>query len=58
MPDDRPRLVDIHSHIYPRWYIELLKERVGDPRVSGAAGDERFVIFPEEDAPACAVAGP
>jgi len=52
VPDDRPRLVDIHSHIYPRWYIELLKERVEIPRVSGAAGDERFVIFPEEDAPA------
>lgn len=42
------RVVDIHSHTYPRWYIELLKERTEIPRVSGAEGDERFVIFPEE----------
>jgi aminocarboxymuconate-semialdehyde decarboxylase len=45
------RVVDIHSHLYPRWYIELLKERTEIPRVSGAEGDERFVIFPEEQAP-------
>lgn len=48
MNQDRPSVVDIHSHLYPRWYIELLKERTDLPRVTGAPGDERFVIFPEE----------
>ena len=51
MSDDRPRLVDIHSHSYPRWYIEMLKERSEIPRVTGSGDDERFVIFPEEDQP-------
>lgn len=51
MSDDRPRLVDVHSHSYPRWYIEMLKERSEIPRVSGSGGDERFVIFPEEEVP-------
>lgn len=54
MPVDRPRLVDIHSHSYPRWYIEMLKERSEIPRVTGPDGDERFVIFPEEELPAAA----
>jgi aminocarboxymuconate-semialdehyde decarboxylase len=45
-----PRVIDIHSHLYPRWYIELLKARSEVPRVSGDAGDERFVIFADEQA--------
>ena len=44
-------VVDIHSHIYPRWYIDMLKARTEIPRVSGEEGDERFVIFPDEHAP-------
>jgi predicted TIM-barrel fold metal-dependent hydrolase len=44
------RILDIHSHIYPRWYIDLLKERTEIPRVVGEEGDERFVIFPSETA--------
>lgn len=43
------RVVDIHSHHYPRWYIESLKRRTEIPRVVGAEGAEHFVIFPEEE---------
>jgi len=43
-------VVDIHSHLYPRWYIDMLKARTEIPRVSGQEGDERFVIFPDEAA--------
>ncbi len=42
-------VIDIHSHIYPRWYIQMLKDRTEAPRVSGEEGDERFVIFPDEE---------
>lgn len=45
-----PRVVDVHSHLYPRWYIDLLKGRSEIPRVSGEPGNERFVIFPDEQA--------
>jgi aminocarboxymuconate-semialdehyde decarboxylase len=41
-------VVDIHSHIYPRWYVDLLKQRTEIPRVTGDVGDERFVMFPSE----------
>ncbi len=41
-------VVDIHSHLYPRWYIERLKERTEIPMVRGEEGSERFVIFPDE----------
>lgn len=47
---DRARIIDIHSHLYPRWYIELLKARTEIPMVRGDEGDERFVIFPDEQA--------
>ena len=43
-------IIDIHSHFYPRWYIELLKARTELPRiVEDEAGVERFVIFPGEE---------
>jgi predicted TIM-barrel fold metal-dependent hydrolase len=42
-------IVDIHSHLYPRSYVELLKTRTAIPKIVGDPGDERFVIFPEED---------
>ena len=41
--------VDAHSHLYPRSYVELLKARTQIPKIVGELGDERFVIFPEED---------
>lgn len=43
------RVIDIHSHHYPRWYIERLKRRTEIPRVVGEVGAEHFVIFPEEE---------
>jgi predicted TIM-barrel fold metal-dependent hydrolase len=42
------RLVDIHSHLYPRWYVDALRSRTTPPRVVGDPGDERFVIFAGE----------
>jgi aminocarboxymuconate-semialdehyde decarboxylase len=44
-------VVDCHSHLYPRSYVELLRARAEIPRVAGDRGSERFVIFPEEDVP-------
>jgi len=41
-------LIDIHSHLYPRWYVEALKRRTELPRIVGVEGAERFVIFPGE----------
>jgi predicted TIM-barrel fold metal-dependent hydrolase len=43
-----PATVDIHSHLYPRWYVEALKRRTAPPRVVGEPGAERFVIFEGE----------
>jgi len=48
---DNRTVIDIHSHFYPRWYLDLLEARPSIPRVSRAGGVERFVIFPEEEAP-------
>lgn len=45
------RIVDAHSHLYPRGYIELLKARTEIPRIVGDPGGERFVIFPDEEGP-------
>jgi aminocarboxymuconate-semialdehyde decarboxylase len=45
----RPPVIDVHSHLYPRSYVELLKARTHIPKIVGEPGDERFVIFPEED---------
>lgn len=44
-------VVDIHSHLYPRSYIELLKRRRSIPKIAGDGDDERFIIFPDEDRP-------
>ena len=46
------QVVDVHSHLYPRAYLERLKRRTEIPRVVGSAGHERFAIFPEEIGPA------
>lgn len=42
-------VIDVHSHLYPRPYIELLKQREQIPRIVTRDGVEEFVIFPEED---------
>ena len=39
----------MHSHFYPRWYIDLLRSRTELPRVTEDAEGEKFVIFPEEE---------
>jgi aminocarboxymuconate-semialdehyde decarboxylase len=44
-------IVDVHSHLYPRSYIELLKRRRSIPKIAGDGDDERFIIFPDEDHP-------
>jgi aminocarboxymuconate-semialdehyde decarboxylase len=43
-----PDLIDIHSHLYPRFYVEALKRRDTLPRIIGEEGAERFVIFAGE----------
>jgi aminocarboxymuconate-semialdehyde decarboxylase len=42
-------LIDAHSHLYPRSYIELLRARGRRPRVVGDVGDEHFVFFASEE---------
>ncbi len=43
-------VIDIHSHFYPRWYIDLLKARTELPKiVEDEQGVERFIIFPGEE---------
>jgi predicted TIM-barrel fold metal-dependent hydrolase len=44
------QLIDAHSHIYPRLYVDLLKARTEIPRVAEHDGREFFVIFEEEQA--------
>ncbi len=43
-------VVDAHSHLYPRSYLDLLKTRADIPRVAEHDGDEYFVIFRDEQA--------
>lgn len=43
-------LVDAHSHIYPRTYVDLLRARTSIPRIASRDGTDYFVIFPEEEA--------
>jgi aminocarboxymuconate-semialdehyde decarboxylase len=42
-------IVDVHSHLYPRSYIDRLKQRSTIPRIVGEQEAERFVIFPDEE---------
>lgn len=44
-------VIDAHSHLYPRSYVELLKARDRLPRIVGEQGDERFIIFANEEGP-------
>jgi aminocarboxymuconate-semialdehyde decarboxylase len=41
-------VVDIHSHLYPRWYIDRLAERTDLPRVARDGDIERLLLFPGE----------
>ena len=43
-------IIDIHSHLYPRWYLDLLAARTEPPRVSRGPAGERLVLFPDEAA--------
>jgi len=43
-------VVDVHSHLYPRRYIDLLRARTDVPLITGDPGQERFVIFDHEKA--------
>lgn len=46
------RLVDVHTHLYPEWYLDVLAERDRVPKVVDDGGGGRsFVIFAEEDEP-------
>ena len=44
-------LIDVHSHIYPVPYLELLETRQEIPRVVNRDGKREFLIFPEESHP-------
>lgn len=46
-----PPLIDVHSHLYPPAFLDLLRERTRYPRVATVDGQDRFIIFPEEDDP-------
>jgi aminocarboxymuconate-semialdehyde decarboxylase len=50
---DQPMgLIDIHSHLYPDWYLDAMRARDVAPRVERLPnGEERFVIFPAGEGP-------
>lgn|GEM_PF-1188845 len=51
IPKDRipsPRIIDIHSHIYPEPYLQLLEGRLKIPRVINRDGKREFLIFSQE----------
>jgi len=43
--------IDVHCHLYPMEYIELLEKRNMIPRVINKNDSREFLIFPEEDGP-------
>jgi predicted TIM-barrel fold metal-dependent hydrolase len=42
--------VDVHTHIYPGRYVELLRTRGVVPRIVTRGGQDRMLILPNEDA--------
>ena len=38
-------VVDIHSHLYPAWFLDLLRRRDEIPRVVAEGGAERLLLF-------------
>ena len=43
-----PGIVDVHSHFFPRWYLERLKGRSVPAMVMEANGEERIVLAEHE----------
>jgi len=48
---NQPGIIDVHCHLYPLEYIQLLEQRNAIPRVINKNGSREFLIFPEEDGP-------
>lgn len=48
---NQPAIIDVHCHLYPLEYIQLLEQRDEIPRVINKNGSREFLIFPEEDGP-------
>lgn len=44
-------IVDVHTHMYPLAYIDLLEKREKIPRIVNKNARREFIIFPEEDGP-------
>lgn len=51
LKDNQSGIIDVHCHLYPLEYIELLEQRDVIPRVINRNGSREFLIFPEEDGP-------
>lgn len=49
MSNKKVSIIDMHSHFYPRWYIDRLRSRTALPRITEDADGEKFVIFAEEE---------
>ena len=43
------KVIDIHTHLYPPRYMELMRERSDIPRVERRDGNDYLVILPGED---------
>ena len=44
-----PKVIDVHTHLYPPSYMELLRERSQVPRVVRRDGSDYLVILSGED---------
>lgn len=42
-------VVDIHSHLYPDWFVDLFRSRPQVPRVVDDGDNERFLLFTTQD---------
>jgi aminocarboxymuconate-semialdehyde decarboxylase len=45
------KIIDVHCHLYPLEYMQLLEKRQSIPRIINRNGEREFLIFPEEDGP-------
>jgi aminocarboxymuconate-semialdehyde decarboxylase len=43
------RVIDVHTHLYPPRYMELMRERSDAPRVARRDGNDYLVILPGQD---------
>jgi aminocarboxymuconate-semialdehyde decarboxylase len=46
---DMPTVVDIHSHLYPTWFVDYFRTRSEVPRVVEDDDGDRFLLFTTED---------